>query len=83
MFVASSVCEEAVSPVFFVVFSCPEMRCEVGLSFLLFFGPCCVAYSILVPQARTKPRAIAVKALHPNPELSGNSQIFLVFCFLF
>ena len=37
MFVASSVCEEAVSPVVFVVFSCPEMRCEVGLSFFAFF----------------------------------------------
>lgn len=37
-----------------------------------------MAYSVIVPQVRTKPRAIAVKALNPNPELSGNSQVFLV-----
>ena len=56
------------------------MRCEVGLGFLpfFFFGPCCVACSILVPQARTKPWATAVKALNPSPELSGNSQVFLL-----
>lgn len=80
MFAASSVCGEAMEPVIFVASSCSEMRCEVGLSFLLFFffGPCCMAYSVIVPQVRTKPRAIAVKALNPNPELSGNSQVFLV-----
>ena len=37
-----------------------------------------MAYSVVVPQAKTKPGAIAVKVLNPNPELSGNSQVFLV-----